>query len=198
MRNSGSFATLGIKFASSDFSWFFQSSLPPPLRINCLSCPCAAQDCRRRGLGRQGRNTLASPHLMPFHARTAHYQHSNIPNHITFNNDTANHSICRSNAQPTMRIKLPDNYISLFGPEQIEISANLTRNGWQDASSGSKAAQADWDLFDKAPTPRPIKSVNEEGYHIATILVPKIPLEKLEVLAYIIEWKLIFNGKNSH
>jgi hypothetical protein len=60
MRNSGSFATLGIKFTSSDLSWFFQSSLP--LRINSLSCPCAAQDCRRRGLGRQGRNTLASRH----------------------------------------------------------------------------------------------------------------------------------------
>jgi hypothetical protein len=81
MRNSGSFATLGIKFTSSDLSWLFQSSLP--LRINRLSCPCAAQDVV--GVGWADREGTLSPHVMPFHVRTAHYQNNNITNHIIFN-----------------------------------------------------------------------------------------------------------------
>jgi len=96
------------------------------------------------------------------------------------------------------QVKRPDNYISLFDPEQIEIGANLTADGWNYAKRGSNAAQADWDLFDNAPTPRRIKSVNEEGYHIATFIAPELPPKKLVALAYIIEWKLIFGGKNSH
>jgi hypothetical protein len=92
----------------------------------------------------------------------------------------------------------PYNYLSLFDPGQIEIDANLTRDGRKYAVMGSDAAQADWGLFNKSLTSRLSKSVNQGNYHIATILVPKIPPEKLEVLAYIIEWKLIFNGKNSH
>jgi hypothetical protein len=96
------------------------------------------------------------------------------------------------------QVTRPYNYISLFDPRQIEIDANLTRDGRKYAAMGSDAAQADWGLFNKSLTSRLSKSVNQGNYHIATILVPKIPPEKLEVLAYIIEWKLIFNGKNSH
>jgi hypothetical protein len=108
----------------------------------------------------------------------------------------SNH-ICRANPRLTMEIKPPDNYISLFGPEQIETGANLTADGWRYANRGSRAAQADWDLFDNASTPRVIKSINEDGYHMATILAPELPPKKLVALAYIIEWKHIFSGKNS-
>jgi hypothetical protein len=92
----------------------------------------------------------------------------------------------------------PANYISLFDPEQIEIDANLKTAGRTHAGMGSDAAQADWGLFNESLTSEGTKSVNKGKYHIATLLGPAIPPEHLEVLAYIIEWKLIFAGENSH
>jgi hypothetical protein len=143
------------------------------------------------------REGTLSHHLMPFMFEK---DIINITTSPTTSSLISNH-ICRSNRRVTMvksRVYRNNDYISLFDPKLLEIDPNMKAEGRKHALMGSNAAQVDWTLFDGSLTSGGTESVNKKDYHIATILVPKLPPQGLEALAYIIEWKLIFASKNSH